>query len=231
MSGKSFLLPQECQLRSLKVLMIIPVFRASVSMRTATTLSTSPPSALPAKVSFYLFQILPELVVCAIVVFTDYRNLCDTGSWGDYPRRRTENGLPPRPGWFSILHLIFAPWQWPRVLGSWIIRKREKKEQIQSEPTGLFIDDTREKSFRTLSYSRRQSLADSSTLSPAQMDAEKQSIRSKPMSIYSRGWSTFGGGSLDTSTDRIESKMPLPSPLITDVNLWRPRLPQGFSSR
>lgn len=191
-------------------------------MRTATTLSTSPPSALPAKVAFYIFQALPELVACAIVVFTDYRSLCDTGSWGDYPRRRIENGLPPRPGWFNVLHLIFAPWRWPRFLGSWIIRRREKKEQAQSEPSGLFIDDTREKSFRTLSYSRRQSLADLSILSPSHMDAEKQSIR---MSIYSRGWSTFGGGLSDTSTDKSES---LPPPLITDVNLWRPRM---FSSR
>lgn len=222
------------------VLMVIYTFRSAVSRRMSASLLTSPASALPARIAFYICQLLPELIVLGICAITDYRQISDTGMWGDYPRRRIEQGLSPRSPFFLVMRIVFSPWQWQRVVYNWIRRWRERRAQARAQSQSqaqippLFYDDTREKSFMSLSHSRRQSTTDLSTIRPSQVDIEKQSTWSVPISNYSRGWTVLGGSSCSASGDKPEVKESLPTPpapLVTDVNLWRPRLPPGFSSR
>lgn len=216
---------------TLTILLFVPLFRSTVSFRTSTSTTSSPPSALPAKIAFYLFQLLPELLSCLITACTDYRGLCDTGKWGDHPRWRAEHGMSEMPRWFVTLGHIFCPWKWPGL-----IRARSQREEqnatIQSSASTLYSNGDCEKVLPNLSIDKWQSSIETSTVFSSQLD-EKESIRSQPLSTSSRTWSAF-----DSSKSIISDSMPAgtklpatPSPLITDVKLWRPRLPPGISKR
>jgi hypothetical protein len=219
---------------TLSILLVIPLFRAAVSFRTATSRVSSPPSAIPAKVAFYLLQLLPEMVACLITVNTDYRTLCDTGVWGDQPRHRVENGQPAIPPTIVILGQIVRPWRWSSLILAWKLQ-REKKQNLPPTPPGLFLDDDREK-LPLPSNSSSTDWQSTIVLSPAgsvfssQTDEEKQSIRSEPTSTYSKGWSSFGSNTTVTESKNGEQiGAGSHNTLITDVKLWRPRLPPAFS--
>jgi hypothetical protein len=214
---------------TLSILLVIPLFRATVSFRTATTLSSSPPSAIPAKVAFYLFQLLPEMAACLITACTDYRTLCDTGIWGDHPRRRVEAGKPATPKAITILALIFRPWKWTAFIPARTFQ-REMKQKSLPHPSGLFLDDDREKllpiNSSSVGWQSSLVLSTTATVTSSQADEEK---RSGASSTYSRGWSSFGSNTTITESKNRDQIGASQGTLITDVKLWRPHLPPAFS--
>ena len=230
-------------LKRFKVTMIlvlfIPLSRCFLSFETATTLSASPadlkPAAIISKVAFYLLQITPELAACLITAFTDYKALCDTGVWGDWPRWRVEDGKPTKPKFFTILQCIFTPWKWRRLLSSQMSdrgRQRNQEARLHEydfKPDPLSYDEGGEKLLHNSSSSFGwQSSENLSTLDWNQRlgirpaDLETQSIQTEvsfPLSDAS-SW-----GSKASSTGSVRSD----SSLVTDVSLWKPQIPDAFS--
>ncbi|KAG8791978.1 hypothetical protein FRC17_008667, partial [Serendipita sp. 399] len=98
------------------IILIVPIYRAAVSFRTASTLTTSPPSALPTKIGFYFLHLLPELVCCILSYMTDYRNFFDTDIWGDRPRARVEDGKHEISAFIRSLRYFVMPWKFPTLL-------------------------------------------------------------------------------------------------------------------
>lgn len=217
---------------TLSILLVIPLFRAAVSFRTGTTLASSPQSAIPAKVAFYLLQLLPEMAACLITTCTDYRTLCDTGIWGDHPRHRVENGQPAIPTTLTILGQIFRPWKWAAIILAWKLR-REKKQKLPPRPSGLFLDDDREKllpsNSSSVGWQSSMALSTTGGVISSQIDEEKQSLRSDPSSTYSKEWSSFGSNTTITESKSAEQIGADPHTFIIDVKLWRPRLLPAFS--
>jgi hypothetical protein len=219
---------------SLLLILVVPITRCLLSFETSTTLSSSPADAsnIISKVAFYLFQLLPELIVCLITATTDYRTLCDTGRWGDYPRARVENGLPAKPAWLAVAAHFFG--RRPRLLEIFVLRMRHRRMASQARrlheygynPESSSYDDGEKllpngSSFGWKSSTDLQVLDE--THHPSKEDAEKQSIRtawSFPSSNYSGS-----AGSQASSQATMGSK----SSLIADVNLWTPRLLTAFS--
>lgn len=89
--------------RSAFILLFVPISRCTVSLFTfapppASTLynevllhaSSNTGPALASKILLYLFQIIPELIVCTIHARCDLRGFCDAGVWGDYEAGNAE---------------------------------------------------------------------------------------------------------------------------------------------
>jgi hypothetical protein len=223
---------------SLLLILVIPITRCLLSFETSTTLSSSPSDAsnIISKVTFYLFQLLPELIVCLITAITDYRTLCDTGSWGDYPRARVEKGLPAKPAWLGIAGYFFTPWRWPRLLRNFILRMQRRRMERATQarrlheygykPESSSYDDAEKLLSTGTSFGWKSStdLPDpNETQHALKADAEKQSIRTAWSFPSSNG--SGSAGSQTSSRATIGSK----SSLIADVNLWTPRLLTAFS--
>ena len=231
---------------SLLLILVIPITRCILSFETSTTLSSSPLDAsnIISKVTFYLFQLLPELVVCLITAKTDYRTLCDTGTWGDYPRARVEKGLPAKPAWLTIVGSFFAPWRWPSLLGNFIFRMQRRRMERTSQarrlheygykPESSSYDDGEKllpdgssfewKSSTNLQWNSPTNLQDlDETHFPSKGDTEKQSIRT--------AWSFSSSNRSSSASSQASSQATIgsKSSLIADINLWMPRLPTAFS--
>lgn len=217
---------------SLSLISLVPISRCLLSFETSTTLSTSPQDAgnIISKVAFYLFQLLPELAVCFITATTDYKTLCDTGRWGDYPRARVEKGLPPKPAWAIALGSFFTPCTWPRLLANWVLRMRSQRaiRREYGHKSEFSSHQDREKllpggsSIGWRSFVDLEELEDERPRIPGG-DTEKESTRT--VWSFSSSSPSGRGGSETSSNFTISSR----SSLIEDVNLWTPRLPTAFT--
>jgi hypothetical protein len=223
---------------SLTLILFIPVTRCLLAFETSNTLTTSPLDAsnIISKIAFYCFQLLPELVVCLITATTDYKTLCDTGKWGDWPRSRIEKGLPSTPTWLKNFGLCLAPWRWPRLLVNFILQWQRRRMDRASQARRL-----KEYGYQpgSSSYEHGEKLLpngssfgwDSSTSlrdlegvrHSLKDDAEKQSIKTA-WSSPSSNRSGFTGSQASS-----QATMGSKSSLISDVNLWTPRLLTAFS--
>lgn len=220
------------------ILLFVPLSRCFLSFETSTTLSASPADAefgtIMFKVTFYVLQILPELAACLITAVTDYKALCDTGLWGDWPRWRVECGLPTQPRSITILLYLFMPWNWPRLLTA---HKEDQKQTTQEKRlheygfkcNPLSYDDGEKLLPNTSSVGWQSSINLSDLgrgphIPTAVPDVEKQSIMTEVSFSSSNKSSSWG--SKTSSVDNVGSK----SSLVVDVNLWRPRFPAGLSS-
>lgn len=218
---------------TLIIILFIPLGRCFLSFDTATTLSASPvdsdPRSIISKITFYAFQLLPELTACLITAPTDYKALCDTGMWMDWPRWRVESGLPAKHPCIAILQCIVTPWKWYRLVAS---RMCDKNKQQASQENRLheygFNNDplSYEDGEKLLPHKSSIGWQSSLNLSSAgksqrsSLDVERQSIQTE-MTFASSDHSSSSGSQVSSGDSK--------SSLVADVNLWTPRFPTVFS--
>lgn len=199
---------------TLAAVSLVPLSHCFLSFDTATTLATSPvdPSTIASKLVFYLLQLSPELFACLLTAITNYRVLCDTGMWGDWPRSRVERGLPANLRVFAIIAYYLTPRRESHLLAACIrrIRRIRRNRRDQYVVGSLPHEDTQKLLPNTPSMTW-QSTTHLSNLG----DAEKQSVWTE--------WS-FSSADQSVSRDSQTSSSQSHESLITDVGLWRPRL-------
>jgi len=228
---------------TLIIILFIPLSRCTLSFQTATTSTSSAtdPGTITDKVFFYFLQLLPEVTACLITAFTDYKTLCDVGKWGDYPRRRMEEGKPEYPGWFTIFARLFTPWQWQRLLVQYIVTRQAKRAQenpldhrLQEYGLKSVPYEDRRTLLITPNSSGWQSSVELTNLGKSdgwsEIDAEKpRHILEWPVSSNNpSGSSSSQASTIGTMTSKV-SHSSQKSSLISDVKLWTPRLPAAFS--
>ncbi|PVF96728.1 hypothetical protein CPB86DRAFT_786656 [Serendipita vermifera] len=220
------------------LLTFVPLFRSTVSFRTVTLDNPNPISSIGPKVAFYCFQLLPELSAMVITTHTDYRNMCDTDTWGDLSRDRRENRHHKSKFWV-VMAYIFLPWKLPVHLIKCALKKRRKandqeksdedKASTKSSTSGTLIESDHEKgvmSFRK-SLSRMPSFVIPISR-PVTPTDDAQSVWSGNLTLAKSATWTTTNHSLYAQT-LGKSETCAPSPIVSDVNFWRPRLPPSLS--
>lgn len=213
---------------TLVAIFFIPLTRSFQSVTTSTTLSTSPldSDTIIFKTVFYTCQLLPELIACFITSITDYRTLCDTGPWGDWTRRRVENGQPNTLSKSKILAHYFTLWRAPRLLKAYIRKIRGTHQDDQDiHMQGPLIREHSQKPSRNISRVNPEpaiilSKLDDSRSLIAALDTDKESIWTESSGFSSKQKIHPGSQASAQSSH---------SSLVEDINLWRPRFPRAFS--
>ncbi|KAG8825985.1 hypothetical protein FRC19_010064 [Serendipita sp. 401] len=219
---------------STTIILLVPLYRAATSFRMVSTDALSPPSSIPPKIAFYLCQLLPELICCTISYMTDFRNMADTGTWGDSPRKRIEQGLAETPRFITYLKYFFMPWKLPKLLckGVKSVWRKWKTRRGRLDETLDSMTEDREKllpnasSIGWESSLELQSIGTGPTTPQLGRDLEKASVVSSyPMTLKTQNLIS------SSSTVRSYSSRSIPAqPLVHDIHLWKPRLPSSFSS-
>jgi hypothetical protein len=221
--------------------MFVPLFRSTVAFRTVTFDNPNPISSIGPKVGFYCFQLFPELCAMFITTYTDYRGMLDTGTWGDMSRGRREKGKPTKSRFWHYMSFVFIPWKGPIHLYKCLKKKRnganddEKSDSSSISSSsgrtiGVPIESDYEKgnmSFRR-SLSRMPSFVKPITRPVTPVD-DTQSVWSGNLTLAKSPTWTTTEHSAFTPNHEKRPQIRVPSPVVSDVNLWRPRLPPSLS--